>query len=143
MYGCMDVWMYVCMYVCMYGCMYGWMYVPRCDHLAIGRLRASQCTYGIFKPPLAPTANKWELSARQVVAPGTRLVGESRELVSIYFGEDSSTTAPPAYITSSSPGPWGATELTFYVTAFANNIVQFKPGTHDAFLTRTRIRFNS
>lgn len=77
------------------------------------------------------------------MAPGTRLIGESRELVSIYFDEDNQSTAPPAYVTSSAPGPWGAQDLTFYVTSFANDIVNFKPGTHDAFLTRTRIRFNS
>ena len=78
-----------------------------------------------------------------VVSPGTILRGESRELVAIYFGEDNQATAPPAYVTSTVPGPWGAEDLTFYVTAYANNVVQFKPGTHDAFLRRTRIRFNS
>ena len=31
MYGCMDVWMYVCMYVCMY-VMYLFMYVGGCQN---------------------------------------------------------------------------------------------------------------
>ena len=78
-----------------------------------------------------------------VVSPGTILRGAGRELVSIYFHEDNQTSAPPAYVTSSKAGSWGAEDLTFYVTAFANNIVQFQPGTDGAFLRRTRIRFNS
>ena len=78
-----------------------------------------------------------------VVSPGTVLRGEGRELVSIYFHEANATTAPPAYVTSTTAGSWGAEDLTFYVTAFANDIVRFQPGTDGAFLRRTRIRFNS
>ena len=79
-----------------------------------------------------------------VVAPGTVLKGDGgRELVSIYFHEDNQTTAPPAYVTSTEPGPWGVEGLTFYITAFANTIVKFQPGTDNAFLRSSRIRYNS
>lgn len=78
-----------------------------------------------------------------IVNPGVVLRGESRELVSIYFHEDNQITAPPAYITSSTPGSWGVEDLTFYITAYANDIVRFIPGTDGAFFRRNRIRFNS
>ena len=78
-----------------------------------------------------------------IVDPGVVLKGASRELVAIYFHEDNQTTAPAAYITSSKPGSWGLEDLTFYITAFANDIVRFQPGTDGAFLRRSRIRFNS
>jgi hypothetical protein len=105
-----------------------------------------------------------------VVAPGVILKGSSREEVvsatvapprstdkhaprstdknapcgqSIYFAEDNQTSAPPAYLTSSAPGAWGIEDLTFYITAYANDIVRFVPGTDGGFLRRSRIRFNS
>ena len=78
-----------------------------------------------------------------VVAPGVILKGASRELVSVYFHEDNQTSAPPAYITSSKPGAWGVEGLTFYITAFANDIVRFPPGTNGGFFRHNRIRFNS
>lgn len=78
-----------------------------------------------------------------VVAPGTVLRGDSRETVSVYFAEANESSAPPAYVTSIEGGSWGVEEMTFYVTAFAHNIVQFKPGTDGAFMRRCRIRFAS
>ena len=76
-------------------------------------------------------------------APGTVLRGAGRGLVSIYFAEDDATSAPPAYVTSSAPGAWGLEDLTIYVTAFANDIVRFSPGTSGAFMRRCTVRFNS
>jgi hypothetical protein len=75
------------------------------------------------------------------VAPGTVLRGERRDLVSIYFAEDNATSAPPAYVSSTRPGAWGLEDLTLYVTAFANSIVRFTPGTEGAFLRRSTIHF--
>eukprot|EP00040_Diaphanoeca_grandis_P025574 m.141853 g.141853 ORF g.141853 m.141853 type:complete len:943 (+) comp30217_c0_seq1:33-2861(+) len=83
------------------------------------------------------------ISVPLVVSPGTILRGESRALVSIYFAEANQNNAPPAYVTSTVGGSWGAEDLTFYVTAYAHNIVQFQPGTDFAFLRRCRIRYNS
>ena len=53
------------------------------------------------------------------------------------------SSAPPAYVTSSSAGAWGLEGLTLYVTAYANAVVRFTPGTEGAFMRRCRIRFNS
>ena len=78
-----------------------------------------------------------------LVAPGTVLRGERRDLVSIYFAEDNATSAPAAYVSSTRPGAWGLEGVTLYVTAFANSIVRFTPGTVGAFLRRSTIRFNS
>jgi len=83
------------------------------------------------------------ISVPLVVSPGTILRGESRALVSIYFAEANQTSAPKAYVTSTVGGAWGAEDLTFYVTGFANNVVQFQPETDFAFLRRCRIRYNS
>eukprot|EP00041_Stephanoeca_diplocostata_P029767 m.886641 g.886641 ORF g.886641 m.886641 type:complete len:955 (-) comp23627_c0_seq5:567-3431(-) len=78
-----------------------------------------------------------------VVCPGTYIHGAGADLVSIYFAEDNESTAPAAYVTSSSPGSWGLADVTLYITAFAKNIVRFLPGTNGAYLRRTRIRYNS
>lgn len=80
-----------------------------------------------------------------LVPNGVVLRGEATDLVSIYFGEDNEKTAPQAYISGSGPSPqqWGMEGLTLYVTAFANNIVQFQPGTNGGFMRKCRIRFNS
>jgi hypothetical protein len=75
------------------------------------------------------------------VPVGVVLKGDSADLVAIYFAEDSPATAPAAYLTSTTPGRWGIEGLTFYVTSFAHNIVQFTPGTDGAFMRRCRIRF--
>ena len=78
-----------------------------------------------------------------IVAPGTVLRGESRELVSLYFFDETDKTAPDSFVTSSTGGPWGMEGLTVYVTSYANNIVRFQPGTDGGFLRRCRIRFTS
>jgi len=82
----------------------------------------------------------------QILIPQFTVVrGEAGSLSSIYFAEENTTTAPPAYITSSSTSApqWGISDITVYVTAFANNVVAFLPGTANAFMTRVRIRYNS
>jgi len=78
-----------------------------------------------------------------IVAPGTVLRGEAVDLVAIYFAEANATTAPDAYVTSSTPGAWGVEKLTFFVTAYAKSIVRFQPGTQNAFMRGCRIRFDS
>ena len=83
------------------------------------------------------------VSQALVVAPGTVLRGEAAALVAVYFAEANATTAPDAYVTSSVAGPWGVEHLTFFVTAFANSIVRFQPGTENAFMRHCRIRFDS
>ena len=78
-----------------------------------------------------------------LIPPGTVLRGEGTELVSIFFKEDNQTSAPRAYVTSSEPAPWGIEHISIYVTAFANNVVQFQPETDGAFMRYVRIRYNS
>ena len=69
--------------------------------------------------------------------------GEGARLVSIYFHEANQTTAPPAYVTSTTAGRWGVQDVTLYVTAFAHSIVRFLPQTENAFMRRVTVRFNS
>lgn len=47
---------------------------------------------------------RYFIDGPMIVNPGTYIHGAGADLVSIYFGEDTETTAPDAYVTSSSPG---------------------------------------
>lgn len=81
-----------------------------------------------------------------LVAPGTVLRGESRELSAIYFFDETDKTAPDSFLTSiatSGNGRWGMEDLTVYVTSYATNVVRFQPGTDGGFLRRCRIRYTS
>eukprot|EP00039_Didymoeca_costata_P023790 m.8277 g.8277 ORF g.8277 m.8277 type:complete len:915 (-) comp3864_c0_seq1:40-2784(-) len=78
-----------------------------------------------------------------LVPANTLLKGESKEVVAIYFEEEDTSTAPPAYITSQGAVSWGMEGLTLFVTSYANNVVQFQPGTDGAFMRGCRIRYNS
>ena len=78
-----------------------------------------------------------------LVSPGTVIRGEAAHLTSIYFKEANASTAPPAYVSSTSAGSWGIEDVTLYVTAYANNVIQFQPGTNSAFMRRVTIRYNS
>ena len=42
--------------------------------------------------------------AQLVLRPGTVVRGEAADLVSVFFGEDNQTTAPPAYVTANVTG---------------------------------------
>lgn len=77
-----------------------------------------------------------------ILPPKTVLRGASRELTAIYFNEDNASTAPGAYITGSAES-FGVEAISIYVTSFANNVVQFGPGTTEGFIKDSRIRFNS
>eukprot|EP00941_MAST-03F_sp_MAST-3F-sp1_P003605 g3605.t1 len=80
-----------------------------------------------------------------LIPEGTIIRGEERELVSIYFHEATQHTAPPAYITgaSSSQANFGVENITFYITAYANDIVGFQVTSDGCFFRNSRIRYNS
>ena len=77
-----------------------------------------------------------------IVPEGTRLVGESTELVSIFFREDNPDTAPkPGYIhANNSATAWAVEDLTVYVTHYYYSVFYVQPACKDWTLKNVRVR---
>ena len=105
-----------------------------------------------FSCHLQLTRGQFFLTRAVLVPPRTRIVGAGMGLTGLYFREDTEESAPQAYITINtnvtasplyspagvrdpSPTAWGLSDLTIFVSAYHNAVIDV-PNITDGFIMR-------